>query len=471
MSFDSLNRYSANHKPWDHVGNIIPDIEHCEGERPAHEFHPAAWLPVQFWDKHYEQWNVIMPGKAVALDPDGNLMPAQYGLTGASVVYTANDVVAGTIDIATGVAVTAAKTVVLAEIDGTRDATWTAANAGTTGVESGFLNRYGVDFIDGTIKYPIGVAPYAYLQWAGGDGSNPSEYARHNYNMQHQVAVLCDYVIKLPLIPLQVAAETVDKTVTASLLVISTANVHTRAFAQQETQGRYNATTGYIPVLAAYPVVAIALAEVNVATNTARTLITMQSSNTADDVSTILVNEVSSLSALTAAGDFWVDYPVGVVFIYSADGATLPTALSGAAGTVSITYYHTTTDAGVVSRFASVVSHTTPLVPGDFLGVDANSNLVKATTGAGGDTFGVIGQVLAIDSSFPKDALDRVRTAYDPALNTDASGSMANAVAGTAALNLGQMDQMPGSATAGYPDSIHYAGAADTMVIINLIGR
>jgi hypothetical protein len=99
MSFDSLNRYNPNHKVWDHVGNLIPDVEHSEGERPAIELQVASWLPVQFFDKHYENWMVVLPGKAIALDPDGRAMPAEYGLTSASVVYTQNDVDAGTIDV------------------------------------------------------------------------------------------------------------------------------------------------------------------------------------------------------------------------------------------------------------------------------------------------------------------------------------------------------------------------------------
>ncbi len=85
MSFNALGQYTPNHKAWDHVGNIIPDVENSEGDRPhlGDKARPASWLPVQFYDKHYENWNVVMPGKAVAYDPDGYLMPAEYGLTGS----------------------------------------------------------------------------------------------------------------------------------------------------------------------------------------------------------------------------------------------------------------------------------------------------------------------------------------------------------------------------------------------------
>lgn len=468
MSFNSLNQYSATHKVWDHVGNIVPELEHSEGIRPAFPFKPAEWLPVQFYDKYYENWFVIMPGKAIALDPNGDLMPAHYGLTSASVTYTQNDVDAGVIDIATGLPVTAAKTVTLSNLTGTRHSTWTRANAGTGSVTSGFLGKYGTDgnFADATQKYPIGVAPYPYLQWCGGDGVNPANYRKHNYNMQHQVAVLCDYVLRLPLVPAQTTSETVNKTNAAGNLVFGTRGSHTRGQAQGNSTGRYNSSTGSIPVLDSYPVMALALDETGLAKNTARTTIALASSTSSDNVSSILVNERSSLSAVRQAGDYWVDYPVGVIFIYSNAGDTLPTALSGAAGTVTITYYRYGAAASTLSKFGQVLGG--PLVPGEFLKVGTESNLVPIS---GSEDFKeIVGQVIGFED-FPKDGLDRVRTAYNPAINTNSAGSMANGTAGSASANLGQLDQMPGSATGGVDASIHYAGAANRVCVVNLISR
>lgn len=469
MSFDSLGNYTPNHKPWDHVGNIIPVQEAGEGVTPhIPGARPAEWLPVQFYDKHFENWNVILPGKLVAADPDGNIMPAHYGLTSATVTYTANDVAAGVIDIATGLAVTTAKVVTLSNLTGVRDATWTAANAGVGAVTSGFMGRYGVSFADATRKYPIGIAPYTYLQNSGGDGSNPANFNQHNYSMQAAVAVQCDRTIKLPLVPAQEATETVDKTLTASALVFGTRAAHSRANAISNATGRYNSTTGTVPVLTTYPVVALALDEQDLATQTSNTTYVLGSSSSADDLSSVLVNEKTALSGVTSAGDYFIDYPVGVIFIYSADGATLPTAISGAAGTVQLTYYRYGTAPSTVSVFASVLAGG--IVPGDFLKVGTDSNWVVANPAADNHA-DIVGQVLALDSNHPKDSLDRVRTAYNPAIATDASGGMANGSASSLTTNAGQLDQMPGSANGGYPSLIHYAGAADTLVIINLIGR
>lgn len=475
MSFNAQNQYTASHKVWDHVGNIVPTVEHSEGMRPHHEFKPASWLPVQFYDKHYEVWFTILPGKVVALDPDGYVMPAQYGRgdsaagTNISVTYTANDVTAGVIDIATGAAVTIPKVVRLDNLTGTRGAGWTAANAGVS-VTSGFMGKEGVAFWaaggdQNSVRYPIGVAPQPYVQWAGGDGSNPANLREHNHILQHQVPVLCDYVLKLPYVPTQEASETVSATATGAITFGAT-GTHTRAQLQADATGRYHPTTGEVPVLNTYPVVAKACAKYPIAQITERTTITLASDNTADDVSDILVNERTALSAVTAAGDYFVDYDVGVIFFYSIDGSTMPTSLTGAAGTVSVTYYqYEDANTGNISVFSQLVGAR--VQPGDFLICDNNSNLAVSNSS---DFRLIIGQVLGFVTG-PDEGLSKVRTAYDPNINTDATGAMSLGSLSSASTNVGQLDQMPGSATAGYTDLVHYAGAANLTALVNLVSR
>lgn len=466
MSFNVAGQYVGNNKSYDHVGNIIPDIEHSEGERPAFEFRPASWLPVQFWDKHYENWNVILPGKLLALDPDGRIMPAQYGLTGATVTYSTQDVTAGTIDVATGAAVTTAKTVTLSLLDGTITAGWTAANAGVAagGIHSGFMGRAGIDFVDGTRKYPFAVAPYSYLQCADNgssdprnDGTNPAYFRQHNYQMQQFVAPLCDYVIKLPVLPGYVATESLSMVWNAGAITFGTADGWRTRAALIASSPRYG-STGIYPVLTTYNVCACPLANFPVAKNTARTTIS-------STISGLLVNEVGSMDAILAAGDWWMDYDVGVLFVYSAGGTTLPAVTP----TDTIAYFHYAAAATTYPAFTVVVADTT-LVPGQFLKCGPNSNWVVANPAT--DNFmDIMGQIIALDDSYPKDYLDRVRTAYNPALGTDSSGSVANGVAGSASANLGQLDQMPGSANGGYPGLISYAGAANMVALVNLISR
>ncbi len=396
MSFNALGQYTASHKTWDHVGNMLPNVEHSEGVRPAIEFKPAAWLPVQFFDKYYENWNVVLPGKIVALDNDGRVVPAQYGLTSASITYAQNDIDAGVLDVRTGV-------------------TLVSGGLGTFNVSAvtDFMGRGESEAL--AISKPIGVAPYAYLRWAGGDGSNPAELLQHNYQMQHMVAVLCDYVIELPLIP--------DTQASTSL-----------TFGSPSSNVSTSSAVGNLPVAA----------------NTVRTPISWVGSTT------LFLNEVATAALVTAAGDWHINLATGVVSVYA---TAQPTG-------ISIAYYHYASVPTTVSKFACALGD---LKPGDFVKCGANSNYVVATasTGSGsnsGDPFqDIIGQVLDRDSGYPKDMLDRVRTAYNPALNTLGTGGLPG--------SLGQLDQMPGSANGGYPDTIHYAGASNTIVRVNLVSR
>lgn len=407
MAFDSLGRYTATHKTWDHVGNILPDLEHSEGIRPHGEFKPAPWLPVQFWDKHYENWFVVLPGKLVAADVDGWLVPAQYGVGDPNIVYTADDVAAGVIDVRTGSALTAAATFAVSTV--------------TNYMGKGYTL---------TVGWPLGVAPYAYLQWAGDggagdDGFNPANYTKHNYNMQHRTALLCDYVLELPLVP---AVATVEGVTQAS----NTANVSTMT----------------------------ALTYGPVAANTVRTPMTWaEGVGAPGDVATKFAVEKNTAAEVRSPGDWHIDLTTKVVTVYS----------TGAIGATDYTlvYYHYQSAPATVSKFACAVGN---LKPGDFVKCDTNSNFAVAVpkvygtaNGNNFDTFSAImGQVLEIENVEGKDALDKVRTAYSN-IGTSATGSLP--------AYAGQMDQMPGTANGGVPAKVHYAGAANLVVRINLISR
>ena len=345
--------YTGNHKTWDHVGNLTPNIEISEGIRPAEELHPADYLKLVRFDSYSEDYYVISAGKVVALDSDGNVVPAGLALQAAA--YKAAWDGAGGIQSVNRAAAVAAVVALTGHTAGAaiydttdvdpvasgvavkthtgNDVILDIGDLGTTNmlVVENFFTALGAsvekrvcdfdaaDFAaaDGdiitdavTISAPIGIAPYNYFRWAGGGGVNPADYTHHNYNRQHQVAVLCDYYIELPRI---------------------------------------------------------------------------------DDKSLIKFPQLSC--------------------VY---------------------------DSGLA------------LLPGDFLTFDASSDMVEWAGTEGFDE--VIGQVWKVDVGFPKDYLDRVRTAYE---------------------GLGDLDKMPGTATSGLPDNISYAGgtAAKGVVRINLINR
>ncbi len=417
MAFNSVGQYSPNHKVWDHVGNILPKVEHSEGQRPSIEWQVASWLPVQFFDKFYENWMVLLTGKVLALDNDNRVVPAglkipvELAASGSVVTYTQNDVDAGTTNVTTGLPVTAAQL-----SSGT--VSYTAAQINS----AGFMGRSGVSI---AISNPVGVAPYAFLQHAGGDGSNPSQFKQHNYQMQHQVAILCDYVLELPLVPGAVSS--------AESLTFSSPSS--------------NISTG------------TAFANLPVAANTVRTPITFAGGSSA----TLFVNQVELAADVVSAGDWHIDLTTGVVTVYATSQPTSITA----------TYSHYAAVPSSVSKFACAVGN---LKGGDLVTFDANSNyrlasaanLYLASTSYDATarleiarSHGlVVGQVLDVEVH-PRDLLDRVRTQFSPALGTDATGTKPG--------YLGQMDQMPGTATGGVPANIHYAGAADRVVRINLI--
>jgi len=406
---NSVGQYTASHKAWDHVGNIINSVEVQEMFRSG-DLKPACWLPVQFWDKAFEDWIVVTPGKIVALDNDGRVVPAQYGLGSATMTYTTDDVTSGTIDVRTGVALLAAAT-------------------GTFNVSAvtDFMGR-GIEAL--SVSMPIGVASYCYLQWSGDgsendDGWTPAGFKRHNYNCQHSVAATFDYGIQLPLVPAATSTENMTR----------------------------NSHVGQIQTFTA-------LANLPVAKNTMRTTITF-ADGTLTDSATRFLNEVPNAVDVLNPGDWHIVLETGVITVW----ADAPLA-AGNVYTVSYSNYASAPTGSNVSKFACALGD---LVPGDFVKCNADSNFVKATpkvygtsNGDNFDTFSAImGQVVVVEV-YPKDYLERVRTAYT-SLGTSATGSYPGYA--------GQMDQMPGSATGGVPSNLHYAGAADKVVIVNLISR
>jgi hypothetical protein len=266
------------------------------------------------------------------------------------------------------------------------------------------------------VSKPAGVAPYAIYQWAGDgseldDGFNPAGYRKHNHNLQHQMAILCDYVLELPLVPASTASE----------------NMTEDSFADNK-------------------VTFDALANLPVAANTVRTEITF-GDGTETDSATRFVRQL-------AAGDWHIDLTTGVITAWA----------SGALGagnlyTVDYSNYAAAPTGSNVSKFACALGD---LKAGDFVEANADSNFVKADPSSV-NFADILGQVLEVENVLDKDALSRVRTAYDPPLDTDAAGGLPGYA--------GQLDQMPGSASGGVPDKVHYAGAANLVVRINLISR
>jgi hypothetical protein len=152
-------------------------LEISEGQRPALELQPAQYLPVVREDRYLEDWVVIGAGTIVGVDASGFLVPCNNGAA-KTVTYTANDI-GITVDID----------------DAGHDTYVTAAGASSA-----------------TIPHtkPIGVAPYDYYQNlnAGYGQAGATKYL--NYQIQDKVAILCDYLIEVPVLATTDASGTVS---------------------------------------------------------------------------------------------------------------------------------------------------------------------------------------------------------------------------------------------------------------------
>jgi hypothetical protein len=143
-------------------------MEISDGIRPALELRPAQYLPVKYQDNYLNDWVVVTAGTIVSVDASGDIVNCNGGAS-RTLTYTANDV-GVTVDF---------------EANG-RDTYVTAAKTTSSKVPG---------------NKPIGVAPYDYFQNinAGFDSANPTGLTKYtNYQIQDKVAILCDYLVEIP---------------------------------------------------------------------------------------------------------------------------------------------------------------------------------------------------------------------------------------------------------------------------------
>jgi len=470
--------YTASHKYYDEMGRITPNWEWSESHRPHFEAQVAQWLPVVRYERELNGWFAISAGKVVSYDRNGDLVLAGYRKAfapgGSDVLtYTADDYNAGTIDLTTGSAYSTNGTT---SYD-TSDITTALRNRGLIR-----QTEYAMDFI----SQPIGFASYNYYQAAGSDVRNPTTYTSHNYKPQELVAVTCDYVGIVPLLPAQESAETMNDDNTGGAAGL----METNGFG---TGGWYNSTQIHAvdryadDVAAGDDVVCYVMEYYPIAHSTDETPISVTTAGNG-----ALSSEKSSISDLSASGDYYIDHDVGVLFLYEAGGDSIPT---GWADTDTITYYHY--ESGVSAGAARVSSYfcaTGDLKEGDFVTFNADSNLIPAeldianaggydaggsaystdpTYDGGGDAAvsrqleqaimnyqnGIVGQVIG-EIDYPRGALDRVRTAFESGTSPNIHTGMTNAIM-----------KAPGSATGGRSDQLTYSNSGEKLLIVNLIHR
>lgn len=456
--------YVPNHKFWDRMGRVTPNVEWSESHRPHFESFAAPWLPTQRYEVEIEAYYTVSSGKVVGLDGQGFLVPAglrkAWNIASGSnaLVYTQTDVDNYVIDLTTGELLT-------------DTATYTEAQLTAALKERGLIrpDQRAMDFI----SKPIGIASYNYFKASASDNSyNPRTLFQHNFRPQANCAVTCDYVATYPVLPAIAADETMDGALANLEDSIDWSSTRTGGWFGSTA---LNGLTAYSSKIdAGDDIVAYVFTYFPMAHITADSPITVDNAG--------LVNQVDSVDLVTAAGDYYIDYNLGMLFLYSAGGTAIPSPFTAAS---VVTYYHYQAEGTATNTVSTYACATGNLEYGDFLTYDSNSNLIKAEldianaegynssfalysadpdySGAADAeislqleqavsnyTTGIVGQILGT-VEFPKDYLDRVKTAYQGQ---------------TAAIN-----QAPGSATGGRTDQLTYTNSAEKMIIVNLIFR
>lgn len=240
-----------------------------------------------------------------------------------------------------------------------------------------------------TVGACMGVASYDVYMLSGSDPTNPATYKLHNYNRQTGVAVLTDYLLEFPIEPFQRVAHKMSATVSA------------------DAQSFALAHATVVPH------------SVEIRINGRRDVDFTFTQGTPDSL-------VWATAAYLKAGD-----KVEVSYKYELTG-TYNTPWAG------------------MATWRGAVKH------GDFVTFDKDSawkSFDPASIAALGDVtklLDIVGQVVMVDHNFPKQFLDRVKTAYDDRLH----GSIVDGRTG----KINQLDKMPGSATDGAPHNVFYAG-------------
>ena len=210
MAYNQIPR--GGQKPFEFAGNY-KDVEHSASIRPAGQFLAAPWLPVKIYDEWRREGLLMAPGTAVKLDISGHLIPAgmldklNAPLDPIGVItYTALDV-GVTINVNTGLYVTAADAVTgdfdipVGQIPPESKCIGVVSHAVyshqgvISSTASGAAFLYNINFqIPHQTTAGVGVN-------ADGIGAN-TEFRLQNYSgTDNLVTVLCDYVIRVPLVP------------------------------------------------------------------------------------------------------------------------------------------------------------------------------------------------------------------------------------------------------------------------------
>lgn len=514
-------------------GKPIIAPTHGDTVAPQNDLAAAAWLPIDpvdaniamgFHSYDYQRHVftdkvVIMPGKLVALTREslngdnsisslnqgtvGRLVPAGVRLAwkaagGSATVltYTAADVAERIEDLGTGKPVTGAKS-------------YTKTNLTLRLQERGLLGSS--ETLDAFISRPIGVAANVVYAWAGGDGTQPDKLRFMNYRRENKSTFWTgqDHTLRLPVAPAKLYSIsalnlTVDADASASwdgtkkLVLLGDGTgvaaasagstlsnyYHGADFAKQATYANVTAAFDmrYADLAANANAKVIVLGHQAIESNIYNTIEmwevvgagTATISKGADLTSTWLSKEKTLPSGIKAAGDYFVDRDLGLLFVHTDCPVTGDQLIAFRLAATAESY-----SGNVFAAVGKAVK------PGDYLTYDKYSNfvpyvartpevalkitagaLVAATTGDLTDAGvakvttwanptgyqlpeDIVGKCYTLDRS-PKADLAAVKTFHDYE-------------------GVSLADRTPGSANDGHPAEIHQSLGGQFAAIVRVL--
>lgn len=365
----------------DILGTPTPSpFESEDIKSPQGAFRPAPWLPIAFSKTDRDrgtEYFVISSGKPVCLTADGFLVPAGYrgkfNKTTATTVltYTSTDYDEGVIDLVTGLAYA---------VDGTT--AYSALEVAEALVERGLVpsdvaaanpptsDAHVTSIVEWFFSLPCGVAVYDIWKWSGVAEENDQYWANQSY--QHAVSFFTEHQMKVPLrAGLAVTDDDFDAaTVDGSIVSAASGDGDFPQAGEAWDIDGIVTLTRYSSLDGDEPVVALALANNRVAKNTERTPVS-------EDLGTVLLKEKSSVSAISSAGDWYLDHEVGILFIHSTTWATL------VADTATVTFSYTAyDDASTGAASEHYIYFDGEVRVGARVSIDEESNfVVKGSTG------------------------------------------------------------------------------------------
>lgn len=264
-----------------------------------------------------------------------------------------------------------------------------------------------------TVGHCLGAASYDVYLLSGSDPANPATYRFHNYNRQSGVAVLTDYLLEFPVEPLKRTAATFEET------VVTPGASHTATI------------TGVTTVVESTVKVFLNNDEVHV-----------DDWSFGDGTGAGGADQVIINLAVVADDEILIQYKYSESF-YSAPWAGMATWKGSAVPGGKVTF-------DMESNWVMYAATSF----GDTTAVNQATNIAAAIA----KTLDVVGQITAVHTNYPKQFLDRVKTAFDSRLH----GEIVDGVTGEAIT----LDRMAGSATDGLPQNIYFAGGDGSLGVV-----